>query len=445
MIWLIIVLIFGCQSPKVTVHHNAEVHAEVTATPTPTPTPTPSPTSVPSPTQSPIPTPTPTPLPIRGAWFIDDCEKFRAPGLHDRDYFYPYAYALDASEAVRYYEEKGKGCAEDEIWDSSIVTNDHPYVRRGRIFEENISAAKKKFKEMLPLYQARQRQIERASAAGETPPSRPGVFLGSFSSFHYGVRNDLRRGFRGKDGKLLNPRELLPVLPPYVDWLIGAWKAQGVTQFHVLIYPYGWASRWQMQASGKDAPYPQSPKDWPQLPDVPSKLSSKNFLKKLITTNPRLWPPYKWKPNTLVSPFGFIVDEPNHIAFSRDSTYYMLFLYALKGQYPEINGVTGRFSNGVYPSYGTPWEKMAVAIPGLQSLYGYDRSIQIDAFNAVVSRQLGVYWSAARTDCSALEDVQINSDVVVSACCGPQMGQVGVNFGHCGEFSISLGKSGVVH
>lgn len=440
MILLVFLFLLGCSSPEV-IHKEPAVeiyHAKIVPTATPTPTATPQPTA------SPAPTPTPTPLPIRGTWFVQDCAKFRVAGLHDRDYYYPYAYALDAAEAVRYYNEEGHACAENEIWNSSIVPNHRPYVRRGRLFEENLQSAKKRFRELIPHYQARERQIRNSAASGSPPPPSPEVFLGTFSSFHYGVRNDLQGGFK-EDGKLKEARALLPVLPGYVDWLIAAWKKLGVTRFHILVEPYGWASRWQLQAESKNAAYPESPKGWPVLLDVPTKLSKKNLLRKLITTNPRLWPPYKWTPNELMTPFGFIVDEPNHIAFSRDATYYMRFLYALKGQYPEITGVTSRFSNGVYPASGTPWEKMAVALPGLNRLYGYDSSIQIDAFNAVVNRQLGGAWSNARVDCSALDSVQSNADTVVSTCCAPQMGRVGMGFASCGEFSISLGKSGVVH
>lgn len=411
-------------------------------------------TPVPSPTSTLTPLPTTTALRFEGfhgGWLNMRCAKRVNPtpdSQGKREYFYTESfYGVGPSLALESIELLQEPCAA-ETW--LYIIGGHEKVN-GEVDQAMLQ------------YRAKLRSLKAwADARKDKPPCTadnlrdcyPGplkAFIVESSPFVWGMKQDLAGGFyKTVNGKkvLKDPKELLPALPAVTPYILQEFKKEGVEEFLIAPYVFGFSNRWfettwwgELKASSR--PVGDGRREWPRLPEhggnklgaTPEQAREKALARiaKLNKVNPKIWPlTYDWSAKKLVSresPF----DAPTKEAAERDLFYYTMFVRAVREQYPEITRIVPQLSNCVYGLQpGDPWlDKMASALPAVNAFLGFPPDIQIEGCNTTTNLREGRPWDAPYVDCPAYNAIRKYKNPQISMWPSPTLHKIGNDFRHC--------------
>lgn len=419
--------------------------------PSPSPVPTPRPTppkqcpsgqhaewicvddAAPAPTPSKTPTPIATPPRasdsfIDGGWFINECTTNVPSGGRVKWYNFPYVFAAFPKGFNKHVADYGEACTPNqEVWTATVAI---PYWWENSD-ATNIEKMRMAAQPVIVALRERRQLIENLRAQGVPEsklPKMPVLWVSEGSSGGYGYFQDLNSGgfFKTVNGKqtLKSPAELSPVLPPHIVFLIELYQAEGVTEFADAPYTFLWANellrpegltvgeRSRVDLRGRVLAIPtgrkalRAPLTGPQLGDI------------LHRNNPALWPKdHVWRANPdNVLPGHASLDLPDEVTFRRDATYYLYYLYALRGQHPEITRVIPQLSNCVYNRRpDSPHWTIAASILQTNAIFGLPPDIQIEGCTSKASLDLGKPWDTPVADCRAKEAIEeYPGDTIVS-------------------------------
>lgn len=409
-----------------------------------TPRPTVKPTSTPAPTASPRPTSTkftPTPKPtsispsaaptkaatqaLAGVWFIPECTRVSQDLTRSRWYDWPYVYAAWPPGWNKFVTDNGAPCVgTQEIWNAGILVPNH----WEHPDQANIDAAKPTVDVVTAALRVRRKQIDDMRAAGvpeDRLPKMPVLWCAETAASMYGFYVDSGAGgfYTTVNGKrtLKSAKDLPSVLPKYVEWMIEQYKAAGATEFADAPYVFLWAASMFADADAAKAGVKQAASaprtDYRGRQFQPARGHLPTFagtgsaaLRAELTKNsPTLWPAgYEWKinPDRMTNgPAGSdIMDAPDAQAAKRDSSYYLLYLYALKGQHPEFTHAITQISNcGYNKPDDSPWWGVSKLVQQYNQLFGFPPEIQIEGCQAKTNVDAGRPWGAPYAQCRAYQ------------------------------------------
>lgn len=394
----------------------------VTARPTASPRPTTLPTSSASP--RPVPTATPPVVPssqaLDGVWFVPECTRANGDGTRDRWYFWPYVWAAYPKGWNKHVLDNAGPCvATREVWNAAIAI---PYHWQ-KPDQANIDAARPQVAAVVAALNERKMMIEQMKQTGvpaDRIPKMPILWVAETAATNYGFYVDSGGGFYTvKDGKrVLRPATELPrVLPAYVEWMIEEYKKAGATDFSDAPYVFFWAAdtfaKMDAMQAGSSKREDYRGRDLaarpPQRTNKMMGTGSAAVKAQLTQNNPTLWPAgYAWKVNPANTTEPYMnVDTPDAQAAKRDSTYYLLYLYALKGQHPEITYLTPQISNcGYNKPNDSPWWEVSKNVQQFNAVMGYRAEAQIEGCQAKANLTAGKAWNAPYADCRALQSIR---------------------------------------
>lgn len=429
-------------------------YASVTPVPTPSPRPTPSPTlppvttptgqcpagshpvlmcvsdATPVSTVSPRATVTAKPVAtppvvsasfVQGGWFIPECTAVDLFGARSKWYNFPYVFAAFPKGFNKHATDFKEACTPNaEIWNAIISIPNH----WNNTTEANIAIADPQVRQMVEQIRQRKQIITDLKAQGVPDaklPKMPILWIDEGSSYAYGAGQDLYSGgfYKYVNGKRVPKaaKELNPALPPYVEWMVKQYQAEGVTEFAVAPYTFGWANadlrtsltlatdQTDLRSRRLMVARPQTDK----LMGVPSPEQQRQLFE---TNNPDLWPKgHVWVANpdqVATDAAGHMsIDTPDDVTLKRDSAYYTLYLYALKGQHPEVTRSIGQLSNCVYNRRDdSPHWAIAKSMLISNIAFGYPADIQIEGCKAKVNTDAGRAWNAPLADCRAMKAIK---------------------------------------
>jgi hypothetical protein len=198
--------------------------------------------------------------------------------------------------------------------------------------------------------------------------------------------------------------------------MIREYQKEGVVEFAVAPYTFGWANAMlnpklsglsiNEDLRGRRLGLIPRPMDGMLSAYSPSQMSDI-----LTQANPDIWPKNRvWVSNpdqVQTDANHMIVDLPDDVTLKRDAVYYNLFLYALKGQFPEVTRVIGQLSNCVYNRRAdSPHWAIARNMLSSNQSFGYLPEIQIEGCTSKESTDAGKQWNTPTVDCKAASAIR---------------------------------------
>lgn len=392
------------------------------------------PTRSPTPTASPRPAATATPPAVvsralDGVWFVPECTRVTAAGTRERWYDWPRVYAAYPLGWNKHIKDFGSPCVgTQEVWNANVTIPswwENPN-------EANIEKVRPTVQAVIAALQERKATIAQMRAAG-TPeaqlPKMPVLWVSESASSGYGFYVDSGGGFYTvKDGKrVLRPANELPrVLPPFQEWMVEEYKKAGATEFADAPYVFFWAADAfarmdappAMRATQQRADYRgRELVAQVQPPKTFSGAGSAATKAQLTQNNPALWPAnYPWKLNPANIPGTYVnLDTPDAQAAKRDSTYYLLYLYAMKGQHPEFTHMITQITNcGYNKPADSPWWDVPKLVQQFNVAMGFSPEIQIEGCQAKTNVDAGRAWDAPYAECRAWQAIKAYNGGIVS-------------------------------
>jgi hypothetical protein len=249
----------------------------------------------------------------------------------------------------------------------------------------------------------------------------PILWIEEGSSFASGVSQDLYAGgfYQTVNGKrTVKPaKDLSPPLQGHVAYMISEYQKEGITEFAVAPYSFGWGNT--MVNPKLAAPLRGRNTDlrdrWLVVtPPDDGKLraySPEQIAQILTQTHPEIWPKGRvWQANpdqVATDANHMVVDTPDDVTLKRDSAYYTFYLYALKAQFPAVTRVIGQLSNCVYNRRDdSPHWAIARSMMTSNQTFGYPADIQIEGCTSKASTDAGKPWNTPVADCRAAKAIK---------------------------------------